>query len=363
MDATDSNLLAVLQPNLGLNQTITMRKRILLICIVVMALCAFFVFRSLTEKASTPAVGNTQTVSPPAVQGAQPAPAPSQNPNIPSAALGPRRLTGTEWSNSYNRQMQADWQHPIEFYGKVIDEKGNPVNGSSVRFQWSDMTDNVASNSATAESDAQGLFSLHGKFGRSLDVWVTKEGYYAPHEGYKGFLYSLGNNLYSPDIANPIIFKLRKKGNGESLITTDFPGFAKIAQLHHDGTPVELDLLKGVQAPAGSGQLKLEFWRDISNRNANVFDWKLQLSAPGGLVGTDEEFAFEVPESGYQTSLVIDMPATNQNWAGELRNKYYIQLSDGKYGRLDLFFSSFNGVFTVSSAINPSGSQNLEPAN
>ena len=33
----------------------------------------------------------------------------------------------------------------------------------------------------------------------------------------------------------------------------------QIAQLHHDGTPVELDLFKGAQVPAGSGQLKLGF--------------------------------------------------------------------------------------------------------
>ena len=153
-----------------------------------------------------------------------------------------------------------------------------------------------------------------------------------------------------------------RKGKGESLIVTDYPGFAHIAQLHHDGTPVELDLLKGVQVPAGNGQLKLEFWRDISNQNANVFDWKLQLTVSGGgIAETPEEFAFQAPESGYQPSIVIDMSTTNQNWQGEVRNKYYIQLPDGKYGRIDFYLLTYNGAFTVQSAINPSGSRNLEP--
>jgi len=137
-----------------------------------------------------------------------------------------------------------------------------------------------------------------------------------------------------------------------------------IAQLHHDGTPVELNLLNGTLAPTGSGQLKLEFWRDISDMKKQPFDWKLQLSMPsGGLVPTDEEFAFQAPESGYQPSIVIDMPATNQDWLGEVRSKYYVQLPDGKYGRIDFYLLPRNGVFTVSSSINPTGSRNLEPAN
>jgi len=173
----------------------------------------------------------------------------------------------------------------------------------------------------------------------------------------------LGPDIISPDPQNPVVFKLRKKGQGQSLIGSAFPGFAHIAQLHHDGTPVALDLYKGTQVPAGTGQLELEFWRDISNKSAHTFDWKLQLSVPnGGLVGTDDEFAFQAPESGYQTPIVIDMPATNQNWVSEVRTKYYIQLPDGNYGRIDFYLLPHNGVFTVNTTINPTGSRNLEPA-
>ena len=38
------------------------------------------------------------------------------------------------------------------------------------------------------------------------------------------------------------------------------------------------------------------------------------------------------------------MRATNQDWLGELRSKYYIQLSDGKYGRIDFYLLLYNGV-------------------
>ena len=145
------------------------------------------------------------------------------------------------------------------------------------------------------------------------------------------------------------------------MIQTDYPGFAHIAQLHHDGTTIELDLFKGIRVPVGNGQLNLQFWRDISNLKANVFDWKLLLSIPGGgLVPTDQEFDFQAPQNGYQPSIELDMPATNENWLSEVRSKYYIQLPNGDFGRIDFYLLPYNGAFTVHTAINPTGSQNLE---
>ena len=42
----------------------------------------------------------------------------------------------------FNRNLKAqalpsnEWQTPMEFYGKVIDENGNAIAGASVRFEW-----------------------------------------------------------------------------------------------------------------------------------------------------------------------------------------------------------------------------------
>ena len=140
---------------------------------------------------------------------------------------------------------------------------------------------------------------------------------------------------FFPDPQHPVVFNLRRKGTPEPLITTDFPpGMGGFVQLRHDGTPVEIDLLKGQKVSAGSGQLKLELWRGVSNKTANTFDWKCRLSAiGGGLVETPEEFAFQAPESGYQPSIGIDMAAASQNWRDNIRTKYYVQLPDGKYGQ------------------------------
>jgi hypothetical protein len=263
-------------------------------------------------------------------------------------------------SDTVDPRILALWQVPIDFYGKVVDENTNPVEGASITFGWSELPTEEGKRRATTQSDSAGLFSLQGKRGPALDVWIGKEGYYVPHRGQWGFSYFNG---FASDPWNPVIFFLQKKGKGEPMVEQEFPpGIGQIWQLHHDGTPVELDLFKGGQVPVGTGQLNLALWRDVSNANANVFSWKLQLSVPGGgLVETSEEYAFQAPQSGYQSSIAIDMAATNANWQAELRSKYYIKLANGNYGRIDLYFLAFNGVFTVHSAVNPSGSQNLEP--
>lgn len=343
-----------------------MRPRFLIFCGIVLAVCVWLLLRQTSEPPKTEApevqvpLTNQSLVSqstPPSAKVAV-----AQNPTSsspPTFATDAVRRGSPEGIKEMQQRALSDWQRPIEFYGKVVDEKTNPVVDASITFGWSESPTEDATRKATTKSDASGLFSLHGEHGPALDVWVGKKGYYVSHGGQWGFSYLNG---FSSDPMYPVVFVLRKKGEGQSLITTDYPGFAKIAQLRHDGTPVALDLFNGTQVPAGNGQLKLEFWRAITNRNENIFDWKCQLTVSGGgLIETKEEFAFQAPENGYRQSLMIDMPAKNQPWTGEIRSKYYIQLPGGKFGRVDFYLSSFNGVFTVQSAINPTGSRNLEP--
>jgi len=337
-----------------------MRKRIWVPLVVVLAVCLLLLLKTKQHQQSGTSQSSEALTSQPGYPESAKVAASNTARITAVPSIAPAPTANAPVTNGEAAAILAAWQTPIEFYGKAIDEKSNAVAGAQISFDWVETPTESGNRRTNTESDAEGLFSLHGQRGPNLGIVVSKEGYYPTSGGarYGPF----GNPDSHPDPRTPVIFQLHKKGKGELLITTGFPPGVQIAQLHHDGTPVELDLLKGAQVSVGSGQLKLEFWRDISNKNANTFDWKLQLSVPGGgLIETDEEFAFEAPENGYQPSVVIDMPATNQTWIGTVRNKYYIQLPDGKYGRIDFYILTDNGVFTVQSAINPSGSRNLEP--
>jgi hypothetical protein len=258
-------------------------------------------------------------------------------------------------------KVHNEWKTPIEFYGRVIDESNNVVSDANVDYSCND-TSPTGTSYYHMTSDANGFFSFKGIQGKLLEVDVSKEGYYSydPHGQF--FNYAGENQNFVPDAGNPVVFRLRKKGEGADLIKADFPPFAHIAQLKGDGTLVELDLYQGKQASAGGGQLKLEFHRDPFNKNARIYNWNLQLKmSGGGFVGTEEEFPFNAPESNYQSSIVFDMPTNNPDWQGKVNTNYYFQLPDGKYGRMSFEFLPWNGVYTIHSFINPSGSRNLEP--
>jgi hypothetical protein len=150
-----------------------------------------------------------------------------------------------------------EWRTPIEFYGKVVDESENPVEGAKIAFGWTDLSVEGYSKAETV-SDAAGLFNLRGKSGKHLSVEVSKDGYYISRRNTGSFYYAGQDINFTPDAASPVVFRLKKKGAAEELIATSFPGFAKIAKLPRDGTPFEIDLAQGRKAAAGSGHLKLE---------------------------------------------------------------------------------------------------------
>jgi hypothetical protein len=259
-------------------------------------------------------------------------------------------------------QVLDEWRTPIEFYGIVLDESNNVIVDAKVNFDWNDLSPEGTSYAHT-QSDANGHFSITGIAGKILAINVSKDGYYPYHPSGDYFEYGDKYTRFIPNANKPVIFLLRKKGKGADLIKINFPpGIGQIWQLHHNGTPVSLDLLKGNQNVNSIGQLKLEFWRDVSDKNAKKYDWKLQMTMPdGGFVGTGEEFPFNAPESGYQPAITMDVLTNSPNWFGDLHTNYYFQLPNGNYGRMEFDFLPYNGVFTLHSYVNPSGSRDLEP--
>jgi hypothetical protein len=238
----------------------------------------------------------------------------------------------------------------------VLDENGNPVPDAEITFGWSELPTQARHVRASAKSDAMGVFSLHGKRGPSLDVSVSKEGYYASHGGKQGFSYFLG---YSPDPHNPAVFKLRKKGQGEELISSKRGGWPDLTvPLPRDGTPVQVDLLQGKAGSSGDleiSQVKPD-WRQAT-------EWSLSLRMlDGGLIEHNEEFPFLAPETGYQPVVELHFRKGDTNWTTQVVKNYYIAFGQPrKYGWLQVRSNISQEANFIKYAVNPSGSRNLEP--
>ena len=323
----------------------------------------WFLLRRAPEppKTESPEVQAPLTNQPLASQPAPPAkaapaqsPAPSQPP--PAVAAAAVHRGSPEGINEMQQQALADWQRPIEFYGRVVDENTNPVAGASITFGWSEQPKQEAARKATTTSDAEGLFALHGERGPALDVWVGKEGYYASHRGQWGFSYLNG---FSSDPMNPVIFLLRKKGTGENLI-----GVKQNYRVARDGTPLGIDLATGKATTGGSGDFVVQCWTDDQGKaSGQKYDWHCVVTIPGGgVVPTDEEFPFQAPENGYVPTNGIAMLADGTNWTSDVDLKFYYRLADGRYGRMTFSMIAGGQHFCmIDSVLNPSGSRNLEP--
>jgi hypothetical protein len=275
-----------------------------------------------------------------------------------SSASVPNQPAQQDATKAYEQAALAEWQTPIEFYGKVVDENTNAVAGANVRFSWTDITNENASTARTI-SDETGLFSLRGKHGRSLTVWVNKAGYYAAQGGQKTFLYTLASEKFAPDSTSPVIFFLKKKGQLEALRVVN-----RSYKIPRDGTPVRIDLETGKSVTGDSGgDLTVRCWtEDAGKRRGEKYDWRCQVDIPGGgLVISDRELDFVAPENGYVASTEITMPADRPDWKNDVDLKFFYRLRDGRYGRMAFSMIAGGDHFClVDSFLNPSGSRNLE---
>lgn len=107
------------------------------------------------------------------------------------------------------------------FYGKVVDQNGDPVEGADVDYGVFDIRKHTI-------TDKNGLFKINEKGIRSLDILIRgKEGYDAKSTLPKVYYYEKdGSYKYenelsrTPDPTTPEIFKLRKKGEPTMLLTS-----------------------------------------------------------------------------------------------------------------------------------------------
>lgn len=206
-----------------------MRARVWLPCLILLAMCALLYWHK-RVKPNNPIVGETATPSnavavSPQIQRPK-APVNGQLPttgSLPLTAVG--TAAATNEANAAYQKTLTTWQAPIDFYGKVVDEKSNAVTGAQISFHWVETPDASGNRDSKTTSDANGFFELHDAHGPSLAVSVGKEGYYSSiekdHPPFKYGIFAMGG--FSPDAYNPVVFHLHTKGKGVALIQTSFP--------------------------------------------------------------------------------------------------------------------------------------------
>jgi hypothetical protein len=252
-----------------------------------------------------------------------------------------------DWYLEQARKMAARDQHPIIFYGKTVDESNQPLADANVHFSL---------NGGLAEkdlhSDADGNFYISDLVGKLLIIDIYKNGYYSSKNCHAAFDYA----RYLPNPLQPEIFQLRKKGAGVDLISAVLN-----AKMPRDGTPVNIDLIKGKAEV--SGQLQMSQIKPPYESWKKATAWSFRMEIPdGGLVEENEEFPFEAPEDGYQSAIDFNFKASQPDWKTRLTESYYFVFGNPRrYGQMTVQTDIMWGGARITYAINPDGSRYLEP--
>jgi len=246
---------------------------------------------------------------------------------------------------------------PITFYGKVIDQNGDPVPSANVRYGSIDRFDAEGSH-YDDKSDAQGNFSVSGIKGAVLTVGVWKEGYYVIDDKSTGaFAYGIGpdsTRKEPPTKDRPAVFVLQKMGVTEPLVRVS----SRQINIPATGQPISIDLTTG---RTGRGNVQLESW--IGDSSQRRFDWRYRLSVPGGgLIERQGQFEFEAPVEGYQASIETSMAASADKWSSDVNKSYFARLADGRYARFSInFYPGKRNFVVLESYVNPTpGDRNVE---
>ena len=254
---------------------------------------------------------------------------------------------------------QYDWKQPVNFYGLVLDDSNTPVEDANIHFSLNDLSEKGTSK-FDIKSDANGFFSLTDRRGKYLYVTIGKSGYYDSHQS-GGYEYANpADGLFTPDPNRPVVFHLRKKGEGADLIHG-----LKILGSRIDGTLSYVDLTEGKNSLTPPGDLTVQCTRSEIGKDKK-FDWTFKLGAPdGGLIESTDEFMFLAPEDGYQPIYQISHKVSDSDWVAGEKHKFYVKSQDGKhYSRIEINIIpdyNQNAAYDLKWDLNPNSSRNLEP--
>lgn len=267
------------------------------------------------------------------------------------------------------------YQTPIEFYGRVVDQHGDPVPGATVKlFPVDTPSGDESKSKLTLNSDADGKFSVQGLRGFSLGVQVNKDGYLylSPLGGPSSSALidyangaEAGKRFSNPE--TPLVLELQKIGIVEPLIYIEKPRW----NLPLDGKVRRIAL----DSDTGTGPHQIEFrlWSDTrirhepGNNAYTPFGWSFEARIPGGgFIWSDSDYNFEAPETGYKEAIRYDHPAPQPRgkWKRFQNGRYFVKFADGSHGRIrfdiDAGIESDYGPLSMTSWLNPKpGSRNL----
>jgi hypothetical protein len=268
--------------------------------------------------------------------------------------------TGCETISSAVKVAAAD-RKPLDLYGLVVDQSGQPVGGVKVNGQVLLATgiDPNDDQGLPTETDDHGRFAVHAH-GINIGVAFEKTGYL-----YDPKLSALRpDNYFKSDPTHPVVFTVWKARGAEPTISQ-----SRVYGLVPDGRTYTIDLQDGskTEGDTGAGDLLVTITRPPGVLNTSQeFDWTFSMTAVGGgFIKTDDIYLNEAPAAGYQNKVTVTMSASvPAQWDSKFQGTYYLQSRGGQvYGHIQIEVISDaddTAILKIDSLVNPGASRDLE---
>jgi len=268
------------------------------------------------------------------------------------------------------QKFQSLKQASISFYGKVVDQEGNPVVGAVVtgyRAYYPIIPNLDLSRSAEdvrLVTDPNGVFSMIDEKVASLTVQkITKSGYeIQANRTYKLSRggYKMIEKITNPD--KPVIFHAWKKSQAEEQLFID----ERRINFDPSGRIYAIDLFhfgKGVKSNVRDVRMSCK--RPLELENGSKFDWVFTIEAiDGGIIESEDSFMYIAPKAGYLSKWKFSMKKDDHNWVSNITRNFYLKSrNDQVFGRMMLTIKPhYNNNCRVNAewSLNPNASRNLE---
>jgi hypothetical protein len=94
------------------------------------------------------------------------------------------------WDKMDKTDPDFQWKMPIEFYGKVLDQFGQPVAGAEVELNWTTVIGPIPDPKKSIFTGSDGRFAVTGIQGKGITISVSKVGYESESDWIQSFEYA-----------------------------------------------------------------------------------------------------------------------------------------------------------------------------
>jgi hypothetical protein len=215
-----------------------------------------------------------------------------------------------------------------DFYGRVIDQNGDPVPAATVSA--SPNLDAGRRSSQETQTDSQGCFQIVGLRGESLNIAVKKPGFTIEGHGV-GIHNKNGPETSLSDRATLTMWKLK---GAEPMIHN-----SENYKLKPDNRMYTIDLLskKMVEGRDAAGDLVVQFQLPGHINNREHYPWSFTMSVlHGGLLQvTNDDYLNEAPQRGYNPIYSVNVASSDSKWRDYDEATFYVKARKGSiYGHI-----------------------------